>query len=208
MRYDLAIFDLDGTLADSFPFFIDIQNQLARRHGFAEVAPHEVERLRELTPRELMRHVGLSRWKLPFVTRGFIRLMGERRDPVPLFEGVADAIVDLERAGVALAVVTSNSVDNARRTLGDAHCARMRRLEGGASMFAKHRRLRRVLRATAVPAGRAIYVGDQVPDADAAHAAGMAFGAVTWGYASAGRLRGCRPAMVFEQPADLRRIAG
>ena len=37
MQYELAIFDFDGTLADSFPFLVSVFNQLAERHGFRTV---------------------------------------------------------------------------------------------------------------------------------------------------------------------------
>lgn len=208
MRYDLAIFDLDGTLADSFPFFLGVQNTLARRHGFAEIAAHDVERMRALSPREVMRHVGLPRWKLPFVVRGFRQLMRERHEPVPLFDGVGDALEALQRSGVTLAIVTSNAGDIARATLGDAHYRRFRHVECGASMFGKARRLRRVLRATGVDARRAIYVGDQVPDGDAARAAGVDFGAVTWGYARRDALARCSPRQWFDAAGDLVRIGG
>jgi len=208
MRYELAVFDLDGTLADSFPFFVSVQNTLARRHGYAEIHADDVERLRALSPRELMRHVGLPRWKLPFVARGFMQLMRDRRDPVPLFDGIADAMDHLHAHGVTLAVVTANAIDNTRCTLGEAQFARLRHVECGASMFGKARRLRRVLKATGIPAERAIYVGDQIPDGEAARAAGMAFGAVTWGYASREGLARCEPSEWFETPNDLLRIAG
>lgn len=208
MRYDLAIFDVDGTLADSFPFFIAVQHEVARRHGYAAIGPHEVEMLRHLGPREVMRHIGMPRWRLPFVMRSFMRLMREHRDPITLFAGVGDALAHLESRGVALAVVTSNARDNIDRVLGDAHCRRMRHFECGASMFGKHRRLLRALRATGIPASRAIYIGDQVPDAEAAHAAGVDFGAVAWGYATRASLAAQRPALVFDSPADLHALAG
>lgn len=208
MRYDLAIFDFDGTLADSFPFFIAMQDEVARRHGFAAIQPHEVESIRHLGTRDAMRHMGMPRWKLPFVIRTYMRLMRERHEPIGLFEGIDEALLQLERRGVLLAMVTSNAMDNARRSLGEANASRMRHMECGASMFGKQRRLRRVLRATGVNASRAIYVGDQVPDAEAARAAGIDFGAVAWGYASRESLEVQRPAHVFHAPRDLLRIAG
>lgn len=207
MRYDLAIFDLDGTLADSFPFFMAVQNEVARRHGFAEIQAHEVELIRRLGPRDVMRHVGMPRWKLPFVVRTFMRLMREHREPIRMFEGIGDVLVQLESRGVMLAVVTSNALDNVHRVLGVPHVERMRHLECNASMFGKRRRLARVLRRTGVPASRAIYIGDQIPDAEAARAAGMDFGAVAWGYATRDSLEAHRPAMVFDTPADLLRLA-
>ena len=50
MTYRLAIFDFDGTLADSFPFFLSVFNTIADRHGFRRIAtdqgPEHIERLR------------------------------------------------------------------------------------------------------------------------------------------------------------------
>lgn len=92
--------------------------------------------------------------------------------------------------------------------IGDAHRARFRHYECGVSMLGKRRRLQRVMKTLPVPASRAIHVGDQVPDGEAARAAGMAFGAVAWGYATPASLMRCGPAEVFDTPADLCRIAG
>ncbi|MGN6327653.1 MAG: HAD hydrolase-like protein [Rhodanobacter sp.] len=39
MPYDLIIFDLDGTLADYFAFFVSVHNQLADSHGFRRITP-------------------------------------------------------------------------------------------------------------------------------------------------------------------------
>ena len=55
MKYRLAIFDFDGTLADSFPFFIRVFDQLADRHGFRRIAPDEVPALRHYSARQMMR---------------------------------------------------------------------------------------------------------------------------------------------------------
>jgi phosphoglycolate phosphatase len=203
MRWDLAIFDIDGTLADSFPFFVGLQNRLAAMHGFRRIEPDEVESLRGWPARDLMRHVGLPRWKLPFVARSYIRLMRDEGHHVGLFAGVDDALTALHARGVRLAVVTSNSAENARRVLGEANWQRLVHAECGASMFGKRRRLARVLEVARVPASRAIYVGDQVMDADAARGAGIAFGAVAWGYATPERLRASDPDVVFERIEDL-----
>jgi phosphoglycolate phosphatase-like HAD superfamily hydrolase len=46
--YCLAIFDFDGTLADSFALFAEAYNELATRHGFKPVTTEEAQRLRSL----------------------------------------------------------------------------------------------------------------------------------------------------------------
>lgn len=207
MQYDLVIFDLDGTLADSFPFFVSVHNRLAARHGFRRVEPSDIEALRGHSTRQMMRHVGLSRWKLPWVARSFVRLMHEEGHHVAPFDGVGAVLRELDASGVALAVVSSNSAGNCSRVLGAEAWRRFAHVECGASIFGKRRRIARVLKATGVPAGRALYVGDQLTDAEAARAAGVAFGAVAWGYASFASLLAADPDVAFARVEDLGHLA-
>jgi len=43
MGYRLAIFDFDGTLANSFPWFCTVLNEVAAKHGFRRVNESEVD---------------------------------------------------------------------------------------------------------------------------------------------------------------------
>jgi phosphoglycolate phosphatase len=201
MRYDLIIFDLDGTLADSFTFFVSVHNQLADRHGFRRIAAAEIDALRGRSAREVIRHVRLPRWKLPWVARSFVRLM--RAAEIPLFAGIGPMLQHLQWSGAALALVSSNAADNCRRILGDAHWQRLGHVECGASIFGKRRRIVRILRAAGVDPTRAIYIGDQSTDAEAARRAGVAFGAVAWGYATRLSLERLQPAHLFDAVEDL-----
>ena len=36
MAYKLIIFDLDGTLSDSFPWFLSVVSAVADKHGFKQ----------------------------------------------------------------------------------------------------------------------------------------------------------------------------
>lgn len=207
-RHDLAIFDLDGTLADSFGFFLANHNRLAEKHRFASIAGHEVEMLRGLGPREIMRHTGLPAWRLPLVARDFRRLMQEEGKAIACFPGAREALHQLHARGMQLALVTSNSVENSRRILGDDTWRLLAHVECGASIFGEARRLRRVLARTGIPAPRAIYVGDQGSDAEAARQAGVAFAAVTWGYATAAALEAFEPEVWLRDVAELQALAG
>ncbi|HYV30928.1 MAG TPA: HAD hydrolase-like protein, partial [Candidatus Binatia bacterium] len=67
MKYRLAIFDSDGTLADTLPWMRSVFNELAEEHGFRRVEPHDYERFRDLHGTALLRELGLPLWKLPRV---------------------------------------------------------------------------------------------------------------------------------------------
>ena len=64
-----------------------------------------------------------------------------------------------------------------------------------------------VLNKLGIPPCRAIYVGDQLTDADAARAAGVAFGAVCWGYGAPQALARAAPEAMFETVDALRLLA-
>lgn len=203
MRFDLVIFDFDGTLADSFPFFLQVHDTLAHRHGFRPLAGEDLQALRALPTRALFARSGLSHWRLPWVARDFRRAMAAADAPVPLFPGMAEAIIALRGSGSRLAILTSNSRSNVERALGPSLASAFEWIEAGAPMFGKARRLRRLAARLGVGPARILYVGDQAADAEAARAAGMAFGAVAWGYAPLHSLDAQQPARRFREVAQL-----
>jgi phosphoglycolate phosphatase len=204
MRYRLAIFDFDGTLADSFPVFTGMLNQLADLHGFKKIEPRDILLFRHYSARQIMRHVGLPHWKLPLVARSGIALMRRQADAIALFDGVEESLYYLKQRGVTLALVTSNSGDNVRRILGPQRLSLFRHVECGMSIFGKRARIRTVLGQSAIPCHEAIYIGDQITDGEAARRAGVAFCAVAWGYGTLESLRQCAPEEEFESVAALR----
>lgn len=207
MTYRLAIFDFDGTLADSFPFFVQVYNEVARQHRFKEIDPALLPSYKGHTAREMMRHVGMPAWKLPLVASHFIGLMREHVAEIELFAGVDTLLSDLAEQGVTLAIVSSNSLDNVRTVLGSANTGVIRHFECGMSIFGKARRLSGVLDRLGVARHEAIYIGDQTTDLEAARKAGIDFGAVSWGFGTIESLRRLGPDHEFASVSEILRIA-
>ncbi len=203
MKYRLVIFDSDGTLADTLPWMRTVFNDLATEHGFKSVEAGDYEKHRDLHGREMLRALGLPLWKLPFVVRDMRRRMAAHPGNFHLFPGLGEALRRLSAGGVKLAVVSSNSRANVERVLGPQHTALLTALSCDVSMFGKTARLRAVVRASGIPRSAAIYVGDEIRDAEAARRAGLAFGAVAWGQHSGPALRAQQPEEFFETVEDL-----
>jgi len=197
VKYHLAIFDSDGTLADTLPWMRSMFNEMAVEHGFKQVAPRDYEQFRDLQGVDLLRELGLPLWKLPRVVSSMRRRMAEHTGTFSLFPGISEVLHRLAAGGVQLAVVSSNSRENVERVLGAENAKLMTHLACGVSMFGKAARLRQVIRASAIPRQQAIYIGDKIRDAEAAEKAGIAFGAVTWGQHTEASLRAKNPAEVF-----------
>lgn len=208
MTYQLALFDFDGTLADTFPFFLSVFNTIADRHRFRRIDTARAAELRHHSVRKMMDHVGMPAWKLPLASRTFMAMMRERAHTIALFDGVAPALRHLAAHGVRLAVVSSNSEHNVRTVLGPELAGLIGRFECGMSIFGKAGRIRAVCRDSGVAPTTALYIGDQATDLEAARKAGVSFGAVHWGYATIESLRAQGVDTEFVTPADLQRIAG
>src|SRR3569833_952309 len=65
MPYSLVIFDLDGTLVDSFPWFRNTVNAVAARYRFRQVREEDVEMLRHASTREILDHLKINWKKIP-----------------------------------------------------------------------------------------------------------------------------------------------
>ncbi|WP_027172277.1 HAD hydrolase-like protein [Methylobacterium sp. 10] len=202
--FGLVVFDFDGTLADTFPWFCSVINGVARRYCFRQIDPAETEALRGLSARALIRELGVPAWKLPFITRHMHSLAARDIDAITLFPGIRDMLRSLDEAGITLAIVSSNSEANIRCVLGPC-AARFRHYACGASMFGKARRLTAVMR-KAGARGSVIYIGDELRDHDAARVAGCDFGAVSWGYTRHDALVAGRPDAVFEHPGHISEV--
>ncbi len=202
-RYRLAIFDFDGTLADSGDWFLSIADDLAARFRFRPVPQDEVEGLRGRTTREVIRHVGIPRWKLPVIARHVHKRLAAETDRIELFDGVAAMIDKLVESGVRIAVVTSNAEHNAHAILGPDIVSKIEMFECGASLFGKARRFRRVLRKLGVERADALAIGDETRDLTAARKVGIDAAAVLWGYANRSILTALKPDVLFDSPSDV-----
>ncbi|MGY8681776.1 HAD-IA family hydrolase [Bradyrhizobium sp. UFLA05-153] len=202
MPYSLAIFDLDGTLADSFPWFLRTINDVADRFGFRRVADEDVEGLRHASTREILNRLDVPLWKLPAIARHARRLKAEAAAEISLFAGVEAMLQTLAARGVQLALVTSDSEANAREKLGAA-ANLFAHFDCAASVFGKPAKFRRVIRRADVEPAQVIAIGDEVRDIEAARSVGIACGAVCWGYAAPAALRALAPDHTFEQMDEI-----
>lgn len=202
MPYSLIIFDLDGTLADSFPWFLRTINDVADHFGFRRVRDEDVEGLRHASTREILTRLEVPLWKLPAIARHARRLKGEAAAEISLFAGVEAMLRTLAENGVQLALVTSDSEANAREKLGEA-AALFTHFDCSASLFGKPAKFRRVIRRAGVAPNKVIAIGDEVRDIEATRAVGIACGAVCWGYAAPAALRALGPDHVFERMDEI-----
>lgn len=201
--YDLAIFDFDGTLADSAEWFFAAYDGVAARFGLRRASRVELEGMRSLGTREIMRRLDVPMWKLPLIARDMRRRMAGDIAGIALFAGIGDALAALRGRGVTLAIVSSNAEANVRAVLGDDLAGRIAYWGCGTALFGKAKKLRQAMRACGVAPGRTILIGDETRDVEAAQAAGIASGVVLWGYAAPAALIAAGPTVVLAEVGEV-----
>lgn len=174
---------------------------LAKSRGRPPLGPHEIETLRGGDMGAVLARLGLRPRDLPAAARQVRRLAEDAPAP-PLFPGARAMLRTLAAQEFAVAVVSSNSDTVVRRALGD-EAALVRRYGCGVSLFGKAARLRRLVRGLRVEPQAALAVGDELRDAEAAREAGLAFAAVSWGFATPAALARTEPVRTFARVDEI-----
>ncbi|MBE0696119.1 MAG: HAD hydrolase-like protein, partial [Anaerolineaceae bacterium] len=168
MKYKLAIFDFDGTLADSFPWILSILDSIADQYKVKRLEVSQLDILRGYDPKTIMKMHDIPFWKLPFIARHIQKRMAKEIHNIPMFDGIDSMFEMLASQGTQVAMVSSNSKANICRVLGPKNTEQVSYWECGVGMFGKSGKLRKVLRQSGVEAEEAICIGDEIRDLEAA----------------------------------------
>jgi len=193
MTPKLAIFDFDGTLADTLPFTLSIMDDLSEKFGTRRLDRSEIPLLRSYTPTRIMKMYNIPLWKLPLMTRESQRLLYSNIESISLFEGIDKVIREIAARGMILAVVSSNAMKNIKKVLGEELSQLISIYECQSGLLGKAPRLRKALRQAGVKPEEVISFGDEIRDIEAARQAGIPCAAVTWGFADGAALAGYQP---------------
>lgn len=203
MNYKLIIFDFDGTLADSFPYFLQTMNALATTYNFPKIDSQEVDRLRGLDARQMMKRARLPAWKMPLIARSFIQLMNRDINQIHLFDGIPELLRTLATQGVKLAIVSSNSEENVRQVLGTDNASLISYYGCGTSLFHKGHKFKRAMAKLKIKPEETLCIGDEMRDIEAVQKVATAFGGVAWGYTRSDALEANPGVIMFYTPKEI-----
>ena len=197
------IFDMDGTIADSFDYVTDFLVKEAKLYPLSE---DEKRKLRGLSMREMATRLGYHWWDAPrLFIRGRQRMKRSiKTKNLQAFEGVPDIIRKLHNEGHELFILSTNSLPNVHRFLDDQNIHTFFiEIYAGVGVFGKAPALRRLLKEQHFHADEAVYVCDELRDLSAARLVGVRTIAVTWGFAQRKKILALHPSAVADTPDQL-----
>jgi len=142
---------------------------------------------------------------VPLIARYVRTRLARDVDQICLLPGAGQLRDQLADAGLRMAVVSANGESTIRAVLGP-HARGVSAISGGVSLFGKRGKLLRMSRLAGVEPRRALVIGDEIRDLNAAKAARMHFGAVAWGLTRPEALEAGRPTALFRQMSDIPRF--
>lgn len=206
-----VLFDLDGTLADTAPDLGYAVNHMRETRGLPPLPSSATRPVASLGARGLLNagfgigpeHPDYGAMREEFLLLYETNICRETR----LFPGIAELLDTLEARGLHWGIVTNKAERLARLLLDKLRMiSRAACIIGGDSTphFKPHPAP--LIAACSViqeDAGACIYVGDDLRDIEAGHAAGMKVAAVRWGYLNGSDPESWNADWMLEQPQDL-----
>ena len=209
-RYEAVVFDLDGTLADTFPTVLRIFNRLmlertGRIWKLEELVPYfgppESVMLQRMFPR--------AEEHEPMIAE-YYRLSREDGQDIKPFAGIRELVGNLRETGVKLGVCSGASTEAARIRVGHAGLLdHFHEVLGGdrVSNYKPHPEgLLKLMKQFGVEPTRTIYIGDMVADVEVGRGAGATTVAVTWGADKREALSAAGPDHLIDDPLRLQSI--
>jgi HAD superfamily hydrolase (TIGR01509 family) len=209
--YELAIFDFDGTLADTFPPIVAAANDALEAHGFERREEGAVRVLVGLPLEVVMERLAGRRCRRAEVGALCERYRSRFSEIAPLtthlFDGMRETIEQAHAAGRKLAIATSRRRSSLVSIL-EAHALVERfGLLVGADCVTHGKphpeMVHRVLHHYRLQPDRAVVIGDTTFDLQMGRAAGTDTCAVTWGSHSRDELGAEEPDHIVQSAREL-----
>lgn len=205
------LFDLDGTLVDSYAALAEAVNFARREHGLHELSAARIRDFVGDGLDTLLRHA----FDIDEVPRSVKDAFESRYDEICCAEStiladVETTLATLQGFGVAMAVCTNKPTSFSKKILTFLNLAPYFRaivgpdLAGARKPDAQH--VLHTLAAMSCSASDALFVGDMPIDVHAAHNSGMDVAVVATGSSSPEALRAAKPDHYLERLGDLVRV--
>jgi phosphoglycolate phosphatase len=207
-RFDLLVFDWDGTLMDSADAIVESLQAACRDLGLPVPSDERAQHIIGLGLHDAMAHVlpGVDPAEYPRVVERYGHHFRLRDAAMPLFPGAEEALRTLNDAGYLLAVATGKSRRGLERALDQTglktvfHATRC----GEESASKPHPgMLTYLIDMLGTAAGKTLMIGDTTHDLQMAINAGVASVAAAYGAHPREQLAALQPLACMDQPQQL-----
>jgi phosphoglycolate phosphatase len=201
-----AIFDFDGTLADSKERAFDLLSELSDKYGFRRITREEADTLMLMSMKERLEFLKIPLVQLPFM---FLDLKKNYAAIVPFiqpFSGMKQVLLSLKQMNIHIVIISSNSVENIKLFLEKNDLDIFEIIHSQSNLFGKHRSINAMMQNLKMASEDVIYIGDEHRDIEACQKANIKIISVTWGVDPLSLLQKANPDYIAHAPADILKV--
>ncbi len=203
MKSPYLLFDFDGTIADSIHPLFEMLNKMAPEIGVQPVTWDEFDRLRDLTPRQILRELKLPLFKMPrlisMVLEEYMHIISHLKP----CEGILELLSELKQRQIRHALLSSNDDQNLAAFLTQYQIDSFAWVEGTEGVLNKSSYLRKQIRKHKLGQYDLYYIGDEIRDIEAARRNKIKSIAVSWGLHSHQHLQKQQPNYLVDKPSEI-----
>ena len=211
MKYDLAIFDLDGTILDTLNDLANAVNYALEQHGYPTRSVEEIRifvgnGVANLISRAVPEGTGEAE-RAAVLADFKARYREHVNDLTRPYPGIPELLKALRDAGVKVGI-NSNKFDAALQNLCRIHFDGLYDLAAGECETTPKKpdptAAQRIMAELGTSPERTVYIGDSAVDLQTAKNAGTAGAWVSWGFRRREEMQGCEAANTFDSVEELR----
>ncbi|MBR8831804.1 MAG: Phosphoglycolate phosphatase [Chroococcopsis gigantea SAG 12.99] len=204
MTIKVVAFDFDGTIADTHDTFVNIVNRLSTEFGYQPVSGQELERLKHLSSKEIIKESKIPLIQIPIILQRIKSELNKEIINLQPFSGLKTSLKILKERGYILGIVTSNRKDNVVTFLENNDIDNLFNfVYSGTPLFGKDQIINRLIKIHKLKPENIIYVGDETRDIQASKKSHIKIISVGWGFNSPEVLRQYHPDYLIDHPQDL-----
>lgn len=200
------VFDLDGTIADSFIKMVQIVNDLSSKYGYGKLNKDKITFLKSKGARWLISNLEIPIHKIPFLEKSIREEISKSVKDLKPISGIPLVLEKLRLGGITLGILTSNSKENVQIFLKRNDIDIFNFIYHGSSLFGKDKLITKMLAEQKIDKNETIYVGDEDRDIQAAKKAGVRSLGVTWGFNSKELIASQNPDFIAHKPQDILKV--
>ncbi len=204
MKIKNIIYDFDGTIADTVGAWINIFENIGKKIGSKKINAQTLARVRNEGLRSAVKDLGIfGSFVMFFAIKKARKELGKKMSELLPFSGMSEVLQKLHDEGFHQEMVTSNTQNNVNIFFKYHPLNFFDDIDTGSNMFAKAKRIKKVIKIKNLNPLETVYIGDEIRDIEAARKAGIRIISVTWGVNSRQALESMHPDFIVDHPEEI-----
>jgi phosphoglycolate phosphatase len=197
------IFDFDGTLVDS-NFTVDkLFEHFKNKYKKIDIEKIDFRKMNGLSLGQKFKKIGIPLYRVPEIVLEARRIYPSYIDKIKMNEGIPELLEKLNKLGLELNILSSNSIKNIKSFLEIKNIGFFSDVYSSSNILKKDKALIKLMKIKKLSSETILYIGDELNDIIACKKASVKVLAVTWGLDPIDSLENGKPDCICNRPMEI-----